>query len=126
MKKGLRTLRRNEVEFEYLPPDEDAMSDLNDNGEHTGEYYPEQEGPVTYRGNISVPSGMTSQEHFGTDIRYTHVLVMDDPEVEISELGLIRWKGELYEIKAVRPSLNAFSAALRKKTVNHAEQETTT
>lgn len=120
MRKGMHSLRRNETVFEYLPPN-GVTSDLNEHGEHTGEFYPVHSAPVEYRGNISVPSGQTSQFLYGTDIRYTHVLVMDDPAVNISELGLIRWKGNLYEIKAVRPSLNTFSAALRRKTANNAE-----
>ena len=122
MRKGLHNLRRNETEFEYLPPDGET-TDLNEDGEHTGDYYQQHGTPVTMKGNISMPSGYTSQDFFGTDTRYTHVLVMDDPEAEISELGMIRWKGSLYEIRAVRPSLNALSVALRKKTVNNAPPE---
>lgn len=117
---GMRTLRRNETVFEYLPPDGET-SDLNEDGEHTGEFYSVHAGPVEYRGNISVPSGQTSLFFYGLDIRYTHILVMSDPDVDISELGLIRWKGDLYDIKAVRPSINTFSAALQRRTANHAE-----
>lgn len=120
MRKGMHTLRRNETEFEYLPPD-GLTSDLNDAGEHTGEFYPVSGDPVPYRGNISTPSGYTSNNFFGTDTRYTHVLVMDDPEADISELGMIRWKGNLYEIRAVRPSINTLSVALRRITENHGE-----
>ncbi len=121
MRKGMHNLRINETTFEYLPPDGEE-TDLNEDDEHTGEFYQKYAGPIPYRGNISMPSGYTSQNFFGTDIRYTHVLVMDDPDVELSELGLIRWKGDLYEIRAVRPSLNSLSAALRKKTADHAEE----
>ena len=122
MRKGLHNLRRNETDFEYLPPD-GVETDLNEDGEHTGEFYQKHGDPVPYRGNISMPSGSISQTFFGTDTRYTHVLVMDDPDADISELGMIRWKGQLYEIKAVRPSLNSLSAALQKKTANNAESE---
>lgn len=122
MRKGMHTLRRNETEFEYLPPDGET-SDLNDDGEHTGEFYPIPADPVPMRGNISMPSGTTSQNFFGTDTRYTHVLVMDDPDADISELGMIHWKGSLYEIRAVRPSINTLSIALRKKTANLCEPD---
>lgn len=115
----MHNLRRNETVFEYLPPDGET-SDLNGNGEHTGEFYPVHSTPVEYRGNISTPSGMISQNFFGTDTRYTHVLVMDDPDADISELGEIRWKGRLYEIRAVRPSINTLSIALRAKTIDNA------
>ena len=46
---------------------------------------------------------------------------MDHPDEDIKETGRIRWKGELYDIRAVRPSLNALSVALRKQTTNNAE-----
>lgn len=118
----MRLLRRNTTEFEYLPYN-GVTSDLDKNGDHTGEFYPAYGDPVPYRGNISMPSGSISRDFFGTDIRYTHVLVMDNPYTDISEHGVIRWKGDLYEIRAVRPSLNALSVALRKKTKDQAESE---
>lgn len=122
MRKGLHNLRRNETDFEYLPPD-GLTSDLNEEGEHTGEFYPVSGDPVPMRGNISAPNGTISQNFFGTDTRYTHVLVMDDPDVDISITGTIRWKGNLYDITAVRPSLNSAIIALHEKTKNHAESE---
>mgnify|MGYP006908815203 CR=1 FL=1 len=118
----MKCLRRNKTEFEYLPPDGET-SDVNDAVEHTGEFYPVHSEPVTMKGNISMPSGNISQDFFGTDTRYTHVLLLEDPDADISELGMIRWKGNLYEIRAVRPSLNALSVALRKKTADNAEPE---
>lgn len=121
-RKGSHLMRRNMTDFEYLPPD-DYESDLNDEGEHTGDFNLTHGEPVPYRGNISTPSGMISQNFFGTDARYTHVLLMEDLDAGISELGLIRWKKNLYEIVAVRPSLNTLSIALRKKTTNNAERE---
>ena len=120
MSRRMHLLQRNTTKFEYLPPDE-LESDLNEDGEHTGDFTRRYMEPVEYRGNISMPSGYVSQNFFGTDTRYTHVLVMDDPDTDISELGMIRWKGRLYEIKAVRPSLNALSVALREKTADREE-----
>lgn len=120
MRKGMHTLKLNETRFEYLPPTGEE-SDLNPDGEHTGEFYPTYGEPIPYRGNISMPSGNATQDFFGTDTRFTHVLVMDDPDADISELGMIVWKGAKYEIRAVRPSQNSLSVALRRKTENHAE-----
>ena len=114
----MKLLKRNCTEFEYLPYT-GMETDLNDDGEHTGEFQPEYGDPIPYIGNISSPSGNTTQTFYGTDVRYTHVLVMDRPDVDINEYGLIRWKGELYDIRAVRPSLNVLSVALRKQTVAH-------
>lgn len=118
----MKLLRRNTTKFEYLPYT-GVMTDVNADGDHTGEFHPEYGDPVTYRGNISSPSGHSVQQFYGEEIRYTHTLVMDKPDVDINEHGLIRWKGDLYEITAVRPSLNAVSIALRKmETVVEAEQ----
>ena len=114
----MKLLLRNTTEFEYLPYT-GLDSDLNEYGEHTGEFHPEYADPVPYRGNISSPSGYTNQTFYGTDIRYTHVLVMADRDVDIQETGLIQWKGELYDIRAVRRSIKGVSVALRKQTVAH-------
>lgn len=116
----MKLLRRNTKEFEYLP-NTGSETDLDEHERHTGIFEPEYGESVTMRGNISMPSGQISREFFGMDIRYTHVLVMDDPEAPIEETGRIRWKGDEYDIKAVRPSLNAMSVALQKRTKNHAE-----
>lgn len=118
----MKCLKRNMTTFEYLPHT-GLETDVNDDGEHTGEFHPAYGNAVEYEGNISSPSGQTSQQFYGKDVRYTHTLVMDNPNVDINELGLIRWKGELYDIVAVRPSINFISIALRKQTVNHATPE---
>lgn len=116
----MKLLKRNTTKFEYLP-NTGEESDVDSNGRHTGDYQPVYGHPIEKRGNISTPSGYTNQAFYGQDIRYTHVLVMDHPDEDIREDGQIRWKGELYDIRAVRPSLNALSVALRKQTVNHPE-----
>lgn len=109
----MKQLRRNTTPFEYLRHT-GQESDLNRDGEHTGEYHPIYSKPIAYRGSISSPSGHTIHQFYGEDIRYTHTLVMDKPDVDIDEQGLIRWKGHLFEITAVRPSLNAISIALKR------------
>jgi len=116
----MRCLKRNMTKFEYLPY-EGTDTDLNDDGEHTGEFHREYGygEPVEYEGNISSPSGRVNQTFYGDDVRYTHTLVMDNPNAGINEHGVIRWKGDLYDIKAVKPSLNALSVALQKQTVAH-------
>lgn len=116
----MKCLERNKTSFEYLPYD-GTETDLNDDGEHTGDFRPEMGKPKEYRGNISVPSGQTQQLLYGEDIRYTHTLIMDNPNADINEYGVIRWKGEMYDITAVRPSLNFLSIALKKQTVNFAK-----
>ena len=114
----MKLLDRNTTEFEYLPYT-GLDTDLNENDEHTGEFHPEYGDPIICKGNISTPSGYTNQTFYGTDVRYTHVLVMAGKVPDIQETGLIRWKGDLYDIRAVRPSLNVLSVALRRQTKDH-------
>ena len=114
----MRLLRRNTTVFDYraYTGEEEVLNGTL----HTGIFAPAYAAPVQFRGNISVPSGFATDNLFGVNTQYTHVLVMDDPEADIKEDGLIDWKGATYEIKAVRPSLNVLSVALKKLTVNHA------
>ena len=116
----MKLLRRNTSKFEYLP-NTGVETDLNSDGEHTGEYHIQYGDPVQYRGNISTPSGQTNWTFYGLEGRYTHTLVMDNPDADIHEGGGIRWKGNLYDITAVRPSINAVSIALRKQTTDYGD-----
>ena len=111
----MKLLIRNMTEFEYLAPDGEA-TDVNEDGEHTGEFRPSYAEAVTYRGNISAPNGQTQYQFYGEDLRYTHTLLMSDKDAGIQEGGLIRWKGHTYDIVAVRTSLNVLSAALMRQT----------
>lgn len=110
----MRLLLRNLTEFEYYAYD-GVGSDLNDDGEHTGEFHPAYRPPVVYKGNISTPNGHTNQTFYGEDIRYTHTLVMEK-NADIDEHGVIRWQGNTYMITAVRPSINGLSVALKRMT----------
>lgn len=110
----MKLLLRNTTPFEYYAP-HSHESDLNEQGEHTGDFQPVYSEPVRYRGNISAPSGSTQHQFYGEEIRYTHTLVMDNPNVNIEEQGVIEWQGNLYDVVAVRPSLNVMSIALRRR-----------
>lgn len=115
----MRLLRRNTTVFWYRPfvrSDEKLL-----NGRHTGTYEPVYGDPIQYRGNISAPSGSVSENLFGQNIQYTHVLLMDDPDADIREDGLVEWKNGEYEIRAVRPSINVLAVALRKRTKDHTD-----
>ena len=114
----MRLLKRNTTPFEYLP-NSGVDSDLNSDGEHTGEYHTVFGTAVSYRGNISAPSGQTNWTFYGLEGRYTHTLVMDNPKADIKEGGAVRWNGHLYDVIAVRPSLNVLSVALRRQTENN-------
>ena len=111
----MKLLRRNLIHVQYLPWT-GKESDLNEDQVHSGEFYPIYGDPIPYSGNFSVPSGNTNPTFYGSDIRYTHVLLIENPKADINEFGLFRINGKLYEIRAVRPSLNGLSIALRKTT----------
>lgn len=107
----MKLLRRNTSEFQYLAYA--GKQEMLDNGRHTGRFEIAYSDPVPYRGTVDLPSGNVSRELFGLDLDYTHVVVMDDPDADIHEAGRILWKGKLFEIMAVRPSLNALSIAMK-------------
>ena len=116
----MRLLKRNLTKFEYLPYT-GVETDLNDENEHTGDFKPVYGDPVSYKGNISIPSGQTNLTFYGLEGRYTHTLVMDDPDADIREGGVVRWKDHSYDVIAVRPSINVLSIALRRQTEDYGE-----
>lgn len=116
----MKCLKRNQKRLEYLPY-AGAGSDIDENGDHTGDYSDSKilyGTPIPFRGNISSPSGQTNQTFYGKNISYTHVLVINKPVFDLNEYGLIRWNGKLYDIKAVYPSMNSVSVALKQQTAN--------
>ena len=120
----MKLLIRNRTEFEYYGY-KGVDSDVDEEtGMHTGVWRPVYDEPVTYKRNISAPSGSAVQAFDGLEVRYTHVLLMDNPNADISEAGYIVWKGKEYDVPAVRPSLNVLSVALRMRTENHGDQYT--
>ena len=118
----MRLLKRNMTEFEYygytgVDSDVDAETGL-----HTGVPMPLYSDPVTYKGNISAPSGSVVQAFDGLEIQYTHILLMDDTKADIHEEGYIKWRGNKYDITGVRPSLNVLSVALRQRLNDYGDQ----
>lgn len=116
-------LKRNLKEMEYIPYEGESDIDPT-TGRHTGEPVPSYGEPIPFHGNISAPSQYVNSTFYGEDIRYTHTLAMEPTEeVPVDEYGLIRYNGDTYEIRAVRPSLNYVTLALRKQTKNNAESD---
>ncbi|MBO6268099.1 MAG: hypothetical protein J6N19_03010 [Clostridium sp.] len=113
----MKLMKRNLTKFlyhEYLGEDERYRDDRR-----TGTMAVRYAYPVELTGNISVPSMYANNEWFGIDTNYTHILVMSLPtKVEIKEEGMIEWRNNKYDIKAVRPSLNVLAVALRQRTEN--------
>lgn len=117
----MRLLIRNRTTFQYYGYT-GVDSDLDENELHTGNFKPVYEDPVTYNGNISSPSGAAVQAFDGLDIRYTHILLMDNLKADIRETGYIVWKNKTYDVTAVRPSLNVLSVALHQRTDDNGDQ----
>ena len=116
----MRLQKSNCTTFTYRPFL--GETDIDDDGYHTGEFIPSYGEGIEYYGNINPPGGMAQQTLFGIDTRYTHVLLMDNVKADIREDGIIEWNGNEYDIRAIRPSLNVLSIALRKRTSNHGEE----
>lgn len=115
----MKLLRRNTVEFLYYPL-EDNRNQFADNMDPvvgTRWYKPVYGQPVIYRGNISVANGFAQDSMLGVETPYTHTLLMDNMTADISVLGLVGWNGKLYEVKAVRRSLNVLNIALKESTM---------
>lgn len=115
-----RLQKINMTQFEYRAY-RGKQERLTPEGRHTGEPELIYDDPVAYEGNISVNYGYAAQKAFGLDTNYTHVLIMEDPDADIKEEGLIDWNGDTYEIRSVVPSLNYLSVSLRKRTKNAAK-----
>ena len=118
----MRLLRRNTTEFQYYGYTGLGSDVDEETGLHTGVWKPMYATPVTYRGTISTPDGTAEITLAGLDVRYTHILVMDDPDVDIRETGYIVWRGREYDINAVLPSLNVLSVALQQRTKDNGDQ----
>ena len=109
----MKLLKRNLITFTYTPYL--GKTEVMKDGKHTGKFDLSYGEAIDCKGNISVPNGQDTQQWFGLDTPYTHVLLMEDPNTDIRENGLIKWKGNVYDIKAVRPSLNHLAVALKKR-----------
>ena len=112
----MKLLSRNLVKFTYMPY-EGVREGIDEDERYTGVQEPYYGDPVTYKGNISIPSGQAVQAFDGLEIRYSHVLIMGDPNADINEYGKIIWNKKQYSITAVRRSLNFLSAALMEDAV---------
>lgn len=111
----MRLLRRNLVEFTYEPYLGESDYDP-ETEEYTGEPEVQYGNGVTYRGNLSVPSGVTNPAFYGLDARYSHVILTDNPGADIRENGRIRIGDDTYEVVAIRPSLNVLAVAVQRLT----------
>ena len=115
----MRLLKRNTTPFVYRPFL--GQREILENDRHTGQYEPTYGEDVPYTGTMGEPNGYSQNTFYGIETNYTHVLLLDKPDADIRETGLIEWKGDVYEIVAVRPSLNVLSVALRKQTTSGME-----
>lgn len=112
----MKLLKRNCVQVGYrrYMGKTEVLSD----GRHTGQYDIQYDDPVWFSGNLSVPSGQVSNQMYSIVADYTHVLLLDLTDTGIEEDGLIVKGDDVYEIKAVRESMNVTSIALKKRPRN--------
>ena len=81
---------------------------------HTGRYTVQYADPVSMTGSMSYARDYIANQWFGIDDRYTHTMLIGSVDTGIREDGLIDWKGDTYEIRAIRESINVTALALRK------------
>lgn len=112
-------LERNMQDFTYKPYL--GKTEKLKDGKHTGKNTLSYGDPVDYSGNFSTPNGNVHQQLFGIETKYTHVLLMYEPDADIKKDGLVQWNGKTYEVRAVRPSLNVLTIALRQQTAGDVE-----
>lgn len=111
----MRLLKRNLTEFGHMPYL--GKREILVDGKHTGRYETSYGGPILCEGYVAVPTGYINATWFGIDLDYSHILLMDDPKAGIKEEDRIEWQGATYEVKAVRPSINFLSIAMKRLTV---------
>lgn len=108
----MKLLRRHLSQFEYRAYL--GKQEILDEGRHTGKYEVRYADPKIYRGSFDLPNGYSQYMFAGISPDYTHVLLVENPNADIAEDGLIDWKGGTYKILQVRPSYNLMSIALKK------------
>ena len=125
----MRCLKKNkQTFFYYLYGGKQPVTD--DDGNYTGENAVTYLEPVECKANISAGSGDAQVEHFGTNINYDKVIVLDDITCPIDTNSLLCLDiiaqpptvGETpdhdYIVKAVAKSLNSVSIAISKVNAN--------
>ena len=117
----MRLLRRNTTKVDYYEY-EGLQTDLNEDGLHTGEFEPAYFPTKTLRGTISVPSGRAIQMFDGLNVQYSYVMVIDDSNPGLDEAGKIVWNNKVFDIVAIRSSLNFTTIALKENTTDHFDQ----
>lgn len=110
----MKLLKRNQTAFGHMPYL--GKHEVLEDGRHTGRYETHYGGPIPCVGYIAIPTGYITATWFGIDTDYTHILLMDNPSYGIKEEDRIDWQGATYEVKAVRPSINFLSIAIKKLT----------
>ncbi len=110
---------KNFVRTEY---EEDAL------GRKTGHKVTVYSEVKTVYGTVSAPTGSTSLQMFGTDENYSKTLVLDKPDIEITE-NSVMWvdkpyvEGEAHDyiVRRVVRNRNFLFVGLRKVDVAYAE-----
>ena len=126
----MRLMRRNKVRFFYANYI-GKVPVTDENGYQTGEYKVRYSNPVEYWGNVSSARGEVVTRQFGEDESYDRVIVLDDPNMQITESSVL-WIETMptilsddttntpydYIVKKVAPSINSISIAVSKVNVS--------
>ena len=114
----MRCLERNKQKIYYALYSEKTEATDSD-GHFTGDYDKTYSSPVELMANISPASGNTIYAVFGTDIQYTHVLCIEDPDCPIDEYSIL-WVGikptepHNYVVARAARSINNVRYAIRR------------
>ena len=102
-------------------------------GKKTGKKYPVYSDVKIAYGTVSTPNGTATLEMFGTDENYSKTLVLDKPDMDITE-NSVMWvdktyaEGEAYDyiVRKVVKNHNFLFVGLKKVNVAYAEDSNTT
>lgn len=114
----MRCLERNKQKIYYaLYSGKTEATDAN--GHFTGDYTKQYSDPVEIMANVAPAAGNAYYAVFGTDIQYTHVLCIEDPDCPIDEYSIL-WVGieptepHNYVVSRAGRSINNVRYAIRR------------
>lgn len=114
----MKQLLRNKQKFYYALSDNELEEVLDEQGQGTGEYAPKRLTPIEVWGNISVPTGFTNIEKFGSIVSYDIVITLEDKDTPIND-NTVLWvytdpeKNEPWDFMVRRVARSLNSATLQ-------------
>lgn len=117
----MRALTRNKKSWAYA--NYIGKAPIVADGKYTGEYDLTYTEPIDCKGNISPATGNNYTDLFGINVDYDKVIVMTEPDLDISEDSIIWINADTngannYIVKRIARSLNSISIAVKRVNVN--------